>query len=131
MTTTNVLQYATAAYLEEYLGEGYALPAEPDRVLLRASEVLAEATFGRAGLVWHDIDVDHPVDAYTNAIRDATCAQVEFWMETGEEFDVSGLQGSLSVGRMQIGQLPNHLAPRARRHLTRVGLITGMVGYTW
>ena len=129
MATTNIAQYATASELEAYLGNAYPMPAEPDRVLQRASEIVAEATFGRVQTAWHVIDVDNPADQWTDAIRDAVCAQVEFWMETGEEFDVVGLGGSLGVGRLQVHRLPSRLSVRARRHLSIVGLFSGMVDY--
>lgn len=127
---TNVVQFATPAELEQYLGQQYPLPAEPDRVLQRASEVIEQASFGAAGRSWFVVDVDHPEDQYIRAIRDAVCAQVEFWMETGEEFDVGGLQGAIGISRLQISKLPDRLGVRAYRHLRNVGLMSNYVAYS-
>lgn len=56
-------------------------------------------------------------------ITNATCDQVEYWFETGEEHDVLGLRGALQGGRVQLNQIPGTLGQRARRTLTRAGLL--------
>lgn len=123
-----ISQYATAADLEAYIGNAYVMPDEPDRLLLRASELIGEKTFQRSEGVWFVVDVDHPTNAYTDALRLATCAQVEFWLEVGEEFDVTNAQGSMAISRVQIHKLPPKLALRAFRYLFNVGLISAMTG---
>lgn len=55
-------------------------------------------------------------------ITNATCDQVEYWLETGEEHDVLGLHGSLQAGRVQINRLPPLLGRRAKRQLVTAGL---------
>lgn len=124
----NIQQYATPAELATFLGDAYPMPADPDRVLQRASEVVAEASRFQSETVWHVVDVDNPADKYTDALRDAACAQVEFWLEFGEEHDVVGLQGSVGLSKLQISELPGLIGPRAWRFLKQVGLASAMVG---
>lgn len=56
------------------------------------------------------------------ALIQATCDQVEYWLEVGEEHDVVGLYGSLQGGRVQVSKLPGYLGQRALRSLLRGGL---------
>lgn len=55
-------------------------------------------------------------------VTNATCDQVEYWLETGEEFDVLGLHGSAQAGRVQVNKLPPFLGQRAARQLITAGL---------
>lgn len=57
------------------------------------------------------------------ALSNATCAQVEFWLEVGEEFDVASLGSGASVqaGRVQVNRLPNFIGRRAARILREAG----------
>jgi hypothetical protein len=122
--------YALVDDLTDYLEHSvYTMPDEDSaaRMLKRASEVIADATFQRSELVWFEVDDDHPADIYTDALRDAVLAQVEFWLEVGEEFDVTNAQGSLAISRVQMSRLPPKLSLRAQRVLRRVGLISGLV----
>lgn len=126
-----VQQYATSDDLEAYLADsGYTVPAEPTRILLRASEVVAEATQWMSERVFFTVDDDHPATANTNALRDATCAQVEFWLEVGEEHDVQNSGGSTTISKVQISRQPPKLGLRAYRHLMQVGLVSAKIGIT-
>lgn len=94
---------------------------DADRLLMRASEVIAEhVTTG----YWLNSDGD-PGDAHVRvALADATCAQVEQWLEVGEENDIAGYSRAtaMSVG-ISVSSLPAVLAPRARRILRQTGLM--------
>lgn len=120
-----LVAYATAAQLSAYLPTGTALPDDANRLLRRASEtvddfVLAAYSLDTTGLA-RDADV-------REALVQAACAQVEFWMEVGEEHDVDGIRGGLSVPGATY-ESPPTLAPRARSVLTRAGLMNvGGVG---
>lgn len=116
--------YATADDLGGWLPAEAAARLEAgdtERILLRASEVVAEhVTTGYALNTEGDA-----ADADTaTALRDATCAQVEQWLEVGEENDVAGYSrgASLSVGGLSVSSMPRILAPRARRILRIAGL---------
>lgn len=119
--------YATADELAAYTG-GTA-PADAARLLTRASELIDEVTRGRAPSAWAD-PLPDPLTADQAALRDAACAQVEFWMSFGEDHDVEGVRGSVTTGAVTIAQLPDTLAVRAARTLRNAGLLTAMVGST-
>lgn len=100
---------------------------EAERLILRASETVAEhATVG-----WTvDTLGDPDVTEVREALRDATCAQVEQWLEVGEENDIAGYPRgtAMGMGSMNLSRLPSILAPRAKRILRTAGL-TGAVAY--
>lgn len=116
--------YATTAELEARLSPGYAMPSVGDatKMLLKASELVNYATMGRAQRAFDDVDVD---SSTLEALRDATCDQVEFWLEAGEEHDVLGLPkgSSLQGGRVQVQRMPGQLGQRAKRTLIEGGLL--------
>jgi len=103
------------------------IAGDEDRILMRATEVVADA-----------VTTGYYVDGAGNAtdsevgdaLRDACCAQVEQWLEVGEENDIAGYpRGSgFSVGGLNISALPPVLAPRAKRILRHVAL-TNPVAY--
>lgn len=129
--------YATALDLEERLSPGYVMPSEENALIMlrKASEVVDYATLGRAGRLWSATGSGSgdPVPGYTSerlaryreAITQATCDQVEFWLETGEEHDTLGLPkgSSLQGGRVQVQRMPGYLGQRARRTLLSAGLM--------
>lgn len=105
-----------------YLSQEYVALVDPDdalRLLTRASELVD-------GAVRQPYDVNSTTGIATDAdlaaaLRDATCAQVEQWVEVGEENAVDGLAGTArAVGG---GVRAPELAPRAVRILSNAGLI--------
>ena len=71
-------------------------PVDLDRLLTRASEVIDDYT--RTARYPTDAD-DLPTDADDiAAFRDATCAQVEFWLAGDEEDDVLGPLTDVTIG---------------------------------
>jgi hypothetical protein len=123
-----VPQFATSAELDVFIGTDYAVPVDADRILQRASEIVAFSTIGLYSGYWHTVTVDDPHDTFTEGLRDATCAQVEFWLEVGEEHDIVGLTGAVTSGRLFLSKLPQQLAPRARRFLLGAGLLHARAG---
>jgi hypothetical protein len=120
--------FATAADLTAYLPASAVLDADDAaRILDRATEVVAEAvTTG----YYVDDNGNATDDSVIEALRKACCAQVEQWLEVGEENDISGYSRSatMSVGGLNLSELPSTLAPRARRTLRLAGL-TGAVAF--
>lgn len=112
--------YATLADLTARLSPAYTAPSVDDfnRLVVKASELIDYATMGRAEAAW----VEDDASASSLAVTRATCDQIEFWLEVGEESDVTGLKGSLQGGRVQISKLPNALGQRAMRTLLTAGL---------
>lgn len=121
--------YATAAQLTTFTGA--AAPANADRLLLRASEVIDQAL--RTSVYDADATTRLPTDSATlQAFADATCAQVEFWLASDEEDDILGPVQGVVLGGLQIQHgagssrvSPTYLAPRAHRILVNVGLRDG------
>lgn len=109
--------YATIPDLTARLSAVYTVPANADQLLLKASELIDFATQGKAQLAWYGDDVDLKA-----LLTQATCDQVEFWLEVGEEHDVTGLSGMMLAGRVQIQKLPGYLGQRPLRTLLRAGL---------
>lgn len=113
--------HATATQLATYLGVDEQDLTVGARELTRATEVIDEHIV--APYDTEDPDV-------LSALADATCAQVEFWLEVGEEHDIGGQRGQVSIGGqggLSISKLPNTLALRARRALSRENLLTRSV----
>jgi hypothetical protein len=126
-----VLPYATQADLASYLPADGSVQVptgpEADRLLQRASELVAEAVTSGYAVTTTGAPSDATV---AGALRDATCAAVEQWLEVGEENDIAGYPrtASMSSAGMTITDLPQLLAPRARRILRSAGL-TGAVAW--
>ena len=94
------MTYATAADLaaSDFLPTGLTAPtgAEATRLLSRASRMV-DSMLRRAV---YDVDTDGlPTDAdVIVAVRDATCAQACWWLETGDEAGVASGLDSLGAG---------------------------------
>jgi hypothetical protein len=110
--------YASVDDLTARLSGTYTVPPDAVTLLAKASELINYVTRGQAQSVWDDVEDSRSVD-----LGRATCDQVEYWLEVGEEHDVLGLRGSLQGGRVQIQKLPPALGPRARRTLLDAGLL--------
>ena len=112
------MAHASPEELQEYMGTEEP-PEDAERLLERASELVDQL-----------ILAENDVEKYGDTLRDATCAQVEWWVETGDELGVSSSMRSISLGsfsadlgrNQQQGGLPA-IAPRARRVLSRAGLL--------
>lgn len=104
---------ATAQDLTNFTG--HPAPADAARLLSRAQEIIDGATAGNV------------TAADSQTIIDAVCAQVEFWMETGEEHGILGQTGNVQVAGVGY-QAPDQLAPRARVILRRGWLLYRGVG---
>lgn len=128
--------YATASDLEDYLRADP--PADADRLLERASELLDAEVLLTA---WYDVDDSlMPTNALViAAFARATCAQVEFWGEVGEQNDTSGPIQGVTIGSASIQYgagsnrvTPTFVAPRVYRALAVLPatVLTGVVSTT-
>jgi len=120
-----VASYAAEEDLAEYLIGGDYEDDTPEgeaaiRILKRATEVIERASRGT-----YDTDQDPLPVTITEALRDATCAQVEQWLEVGEEVDIGGWNRAQGVkyGAVSVESLPSALAPRAARILDAEGIL--------
>lgn len=113
--------YATVADLEAWMPAG-SVPGDADRLLRRASELLDDEVLARYSVDPDGLPTDPDV---AGAMRDAACAQVEYWATVGEDHDIEGLAGTgVSVGHLRVDRLPPVLAPRARRILRAAGMLS-------
>ncbi|WP_282792085.1 hypothetical protein [Streptomyces sp. CC224B] len=124
--------YATPAQLAAWTGE----PAPPDaeRLLARASEDVDDVLLCA---VYATTAAGMPTDpAVVQALADATCAQVEYQLATGDDgTGATGRWGSVSIGPVTLGERRDapaaagdvDLAPRAHRALRRAGLLPGVI----
>jgi hypothetical protein len=130
------MAYATTEQLGAYLSGDPETPAvvpeDAARLLVRASDLIDDHTAAAV----YDVDAAgaptyQPV---IEALANATCAQVEYWLTGDEEDDILGPTQGVSLAGMQMqygaGEnrvTPMYLAPRAARHLRRAGLLTAAV----
>ncbi len=111
--------YATAEEYATWSGE--PAPTDIARLLARATELI-DSIVTASFLV--DEETGLPVDEdVALALRDATCAQVRFWVEVGHEHDIDGLAGSaFAVGGFSGKRAPK-TAPQAVRILRGASLL--------
>lgn len=113
--------YATSVELDAWLPDGIVVP-DATRLLTRASELLDAVVRRPFTLDDNDLPTDPKVK---QALSDAACAQVECWLEVGEDHDIGGLAGrQVSIGHLSVNALPNELSPRAERALRAAGLLS-------
>jgi hypothetical protein len=111
--------HATIDELENYIGT--TAPDDADRLLQRASELVDTRVFG-----FYEIDsvTDLPADARVReALRDATCAQVEWWLATGDEKEATARFAFPGIGSLNLRTTGRRIAPRAADHLRLAGLL--------
>lgn len=119
--------YATKEDVAEYLHTDEAnLPDDVERLLARASELIDGETLR---------PIKRDKAEHMEAAKNAVCAQIEYWIDEGEDGDIGGpiqgfslgsLQVQYGAGRNRVG--PTYLAPRARRFLLHAGLLYRGVG---
>lgn len=112
--------YASSADLTVWLDSDTTMPDDVDRLLDRASELIDD-------VVRQPFTVDtlgNPTDENVQVIlQSAVCAQVEQWLEVGEENDVDGLAGTQVSTTGFSGLRAPTLGPRALRILRTSGLL--------
>jgi hypothetical protein len=129
--------YATHEQLVAYTaGSDFVVPAEPEsqRVRTRASEVVDEALL--TAIYDTDPMTELPTDPkIAAAMRDAVCAQVVWWDETGDEQGAAGQFTNLSIGSVTLGRGSSPagasggrtLGSQATTHLRLAGLLPGPI----
>ncbi|MFF2922730.1 hypothetical protein ACFVTP_10055 [Streptomyces celluloflavus] len=124
--------YATPEQLAAWTGQ--TAPDDAERLLARASEDIDSALLTAVYAVDEDGDPTDPKIAA--ALGDATCAQVEYWLATGDDgTGAAGHWDAVSIGPVSLSGRSSappaasgvELAPRAARALRRVGLVPGVV----
>ncbi|MGZ9931963.1 hypothetical protein ACXNSR_19050 [Streptomyces sp. NC-S4] len=122
--------YATPEQLAMWMPDDDAA-----RLLARASADIDDALLTAV----YDVDEDgDPTDPeIVTALANASCAQVEYWLASGDDGTGAGARwDSVSIGPVALtGRRPGprdasgvDLAPRAYRALRAVGLLPGVIG---
>ena len=91
--------YATAADYLQYTGQ--TPPPDIEAVLARCSRFLDSQVFR---LCLFEVDEDgYPANSVVRqAFADATCAQAQWWGETGDELGTAGLWDSVKLGSLAL-----------------------------
>lgn len=123
--------YATSTDLTEWYGDE-PIPSDADRLLARASELIDELLIAARYKV---DDAGMPTDPKTvETLRDATCAQVHYLDEVGDDTGaaqqfMSSTLGSATYTRGRasaaIGGSGGRYAPHAATLLRNAGLLPG------
>jgi hypothetical protein len=127
------MSYATVDDLRDWLWD--EPPNDADRQLSNASRVIDSALFG--AIYTTDPTTHLPTDALIiAALRDATCAQVEWWLETGDELEqygayhkIDNLDAGVNLQREPGKRSP--LADRAYEILHIAGLLPPTIILGW
>jgi hypothetical protein len=92
--------YASTSDLAAWLRD--APPADAERMLQAATREVDSLLLTSRYLT----DADgYPADlAQRRAVRDAACALVEWWVETGDAYGAAGMFGSMSAGSISVGR---------------------------
>lgn len=106
-----ITPYATLDDLGAYLGS--EPPADCARLLARAQDLVDAAMTGSMYAI--DAAGENPTDAaVVAALRKATCAQVEWWLADGDEFDQMTKFSSFSIEGISVARASG-VGPRQYR----------------
>jgi hypothetical protein len=117
------MAYALLTDLQAYVDSDTELPDELEqtRLLERASTLIDRITLLR---------IDPGNAEHVEAAKNAVIAQVEYWVQGGEDVDVTGPVQGYQIGSLQVqfgaGEnriTPGRLAPRAKDALLMTGLL--------
>lgn len=92
------MAYATTGELTAWLPDGLTVPADATRLLASASRAVDRMLMVLGAV--YDVDTDNlPTDAdVIVALRNATCAQASWWIETGDEQGAASRLNSAGSG---------------------------------
>lgn len=115
-----VTAYATTGDLQAWLARDPG--ADAPRLLQQATREVDHFLIGCT----YNVDVNgNPTDAATiQAFNDACCAQVEWWLQNGDEFGDLSRIGSYSIEGIAVTfkEPPPGIAPRAKQILRVAGI---------
>lgn len=122
--------YATAADLAAYTEQ--EAPADADQLLARASRLITSLI----GTAVYQVDTaGAPTEqGVIDALRDATCEQAAWFVETGDPSGAAGQYTSVSIGSVSLGgattgtsAAADRVAPDVPIILAAAGLLAGPV----
>jgi hypothetical protein len=106
------IPFVTTNEVQTWVGDLITLPQDIDRLILRASELIRRKTYHRTD------DTDRVED-----VKNATCAQVEYWLQIDEASDITGPLGPMKIKDFSFNSKFTVLAPRAKDLLLDAGLL--------
>lgn len=111
------MKHATSGDFATYSGS--SAPADIERLLQRASKLVDSFVLSP-----YSVEANgSPTETYVaEALRDATCAQIEWWLETGDEVEATARFEDAGVGGLRLGTTGLRIAPRALDELNTAGL---------
>ncbi len=113
--------YVTAEELAEYIGGRYDLSVDTGLLLRDASRLVDNVTIHKAFYEWRD-PLPDPLTDEQSMIKEAVCAQIEYWLEIGTEQSVDPQTGPVQIAALSLPDR-SRLAPKAREALNSVGLL--------
>ncbi|WP_157813966.1 hypothetical protein [Microbacterium sp. BR1] len=134
--------YATPGDYDTFAEEPFEGTATLLTKRLRAASIEVEKITRRA---WYDTDTDgYPTDTdISAAFTEATCAIVEYWVETDDPMGVETLEGAVKIGSVSLGttsssatvlsegeKLARRIGSRALDILANAGLINSAVSHS-
>lgn len=119
--------YATKDDYAKYMFIELAqVPAGVERLLARSSELIEQAA--RNNIKVYNVSASMALNQ-ADALKLATCAQVEYWLQAGEDSAIGRLIRSYSSGDISVtfadgetGSL-DQLSKRSRGYLNKLGLL--------
>ncbi len=93
-------KYATSGDLADYLQD--APPENADRLLIRATDIIDRIIITSRYRL--DDDGNAADTGVIAALKKATCAQVAWWIETGDEWGLGGDFQSVSIGSVSLSR---------------------------
>jgi hypothetical protein len=106
--------YAVLADLEAYIGEAPADAAAAGRMLGRAQDLI-DYTIRKALFAVDNFTDGNPTDPdVLNALKQATCAQVESWLSSGDELDELGQWQTITIEGITLSRRTDDTVRRER-----------------
>ncbi|HBE80359.1 MAG TPA: hypothetical protein DDW65_21635 [Firmicutes bacterium] len=106
--------FITSNEIKTWIGDSVTLATDIDRLILRASELI----YRKTRHLTNTADTTEET-----AIKSATCAQIEYWMEIDETTDITGPLGAMKISDFEFNSKFGKLAPRAKEILVDAGLL--------
>ena len=113
------MAYATKSDVADYMGvQESSLPDDTDRLIDRADEIID-----------YLIGIEYTETDYTEVLKKASAAQVEYWINMGEDIDIVSLPHNFSIGSFSMGSGSSsqnsmqEYSPRTIRYLMTAGLL--------
>jgi hypothetical protein len=114
------MAYATASDVATYMGIPESeLPDDIDKLIDRADETID-----------YLIRIEYTESDFTETLKKASSAQVEYWINMGEEIDYTSYPHNFSIGSFSMGsgggsasKSISPYAPRMLRYLSSAGLL--------